>query len=103
MITTTEQFEALDAQERDDIAAGVLDAKDHANIDGFGDEGRGYDGQEMAKRLIADGWSYGPRPTRDEIAAALREHGWLDMPADELDCCADVVLALFGPGKGASC
>lgn len=40
------------------------------------------------------------KPDRETVARVLREHGgWFaDLPADEMDCCADAVLDLF-PGR----
>lgn len=41
----------------DDLIEGVLNAKAKGNIDGYGDEGAGYDGGDIAKALIDAGWT----------------------------------------------
>jgi len=60
-LSTTEDFANLSEHEKALVTCDLQDAYSVANIDGYGDEGAGYNMDEFAANLIKLGWEYNPK------------------------------------------
>lgn len=60
-VDSVEAFEALSHAEQGILIGGVVGAYLDTNIDGYGDEGAGYDGFEFAQNLLKLGWVFQPK------------------------------------------
>ncbi len=58
-ISTVEEYDALSEEEKYILIAEVEKMHSASNIDGWGDEGAGYDQNIMVRSLFAAGWSRG--------------------------------------------
>ena len=60
-LSTTEDFDNLSDHEKALVTCDLQDAHNATNIDGYGDEGEGYNMEEFAANLIRLGWEYNPK------------------------------------------
>jgi hypothetical protein len=63
-IQTVDQFNQLNRLQRDLLVDDVASAYADTNIDGYGDEGAGYDVEKFTQKLLAMGWTYNPQGVR---------------------------------------
>jgi len=63
-VETVDQFNQLDRLQRDLLVGDVASAYRDTDIDGYGDEGAGYDVDKFTEKLLAMGWTYNPQGVR---------------------------------------
>lgn len=57
-IKTTDEYAELSKREKEALVGSTVYAYTDTNIDGYGDEGEGYDGEVFVQNLLAMGWTF---------------------------------------------